>query len=307
MGKLMEVFTRFGFPEQLITDNASYFTAKVFVDSCAALGIKHRKTTTYHAQSNPTERVNRNVKHMLVAFAEEHRDWDAHISELGFALRTTVNRSTGYAPASLNLGRELLNPMDRILTDRSGAPVVSSAPAEYATKLRARLTEALLNARHNLSTARAQQKAQYDRSHRDVRYEVGDLVLRRNHVLSDASKQFAASLAKKVGRAIPSSRKGFLPCVQARGHEGETDRWARTCVRPQALLSARKRVGGECAPPPTASSAPKRGPTNEPGRALRLAQQAETLTVLARVHALLNVFCARACEYFAHKAVFMCT
>lgn len=197
MGKLMEVFTRFGFPEQLITDNASYFTAKVFVDSCAALGIKHRKTTTYHAQSNPTERVNRNVKHMLVAFAEEHRDWDAHISELGFALRTTVNRSTGYAPVSLNLGRELLNPMERILTDRSGAPVVSSAPAEYATKLRARLTEALLNARHNLSTARAQQKAQYDRSHREVRYEVGDFVLRRNHVLSDASKHFAASLAKK--------------------------------------------------------------------------------------------------------------
>lgn len=195
--KLMEVFTRFGFPEQLITDNASYFTAKVFVDSCAALGIKHKKTTTYHAQSNPTERVNRNIKHMLVAFSERHKDWDTYLSEIGFALRTTVNRSTGYAPSSLNLGRELPNPMERVLSDRRGVPVAESARAEYAIQLRGKMAEALRKARRNLGTARAQQKAQYDRSHRNVHYEVGDLVLRRQHVLSDASKQFAASLAPK--------------------------------------------------------------------------------------------------------------
>lgn len=197
MEKLMEVFTRFGFPEQLITDNASYFTAKSFVDSCAALGIKHRKTTTYHAQSNPTERVNRNVKHMLVAYSARHKDWDAYLPELGFAVRTTVNRSTGYTSTFLNLGRELPSPMDRILTGRSGAAVAPSARAEYAAELRSKMTEALRKARRNLKTARAQQKAQYDRSHRDIHYEVGDLVLRRNHVLSDASKKFSASLAPK--------------------------------------------------------------------------------------------------------------
>lgn len=195
--KLMEVFTRFGFPEQLITDNASYFTAKVFVDTCAALGIKHKKTTTYHAQSNPTERVNRNIKHMLVAFSERHKDWDTYLPEIGFALRSTVNRSTGYAPSSLNLGRELPNPMETVLADRSGVPGATSARAEYATQLREKLAEALHKARHNLSTARAQQKAQYDRTRRNVHYEVGDLVMRRHHVLSNASKQFAASLAPK--------------------------------------------------------------------------------------------------------------
>nr|XP_050033642.1 uncharacterized protein LOC126530394 [Dermacentor andersoni] len=198
MGKLIEVFTRFGYPEQLITDNASYFTAKLFVDSCAALGIKHRRTTTYHAQANPTERVNRNIKHMLVAFAGTHNEWDACLSEIGFASRSTVNRSTGYTPATLNLGRELLNPVELTLQERSSTElVVSSARADYATGLRAKVTEALRKARRNLSTARAEQKAQYDRSHREVHYKVGDLVLRRNHVLSDASKKFSASLAPK--------------------------------------------------------------------------------------------------------------
>lgn len=56
---------------------------------------------------------------------------------------------------------------------------------------------AFCKARQNLSKARASQKVQYDRSRRAVHYAVGDLVLRRNHVLSDASKGFAASLAPK--------------------------------------------------------------------------------------------------------------
>ncbi|KAM7290575.1 uncharacterized protein ISCGN_027194 [Ixodes scapularis] len=60
LDKLMEVFSRFRYPQALISDNASVFTLKVFVDICAALGIKHNRTTTYHPQSNVTERVNRN-------------------------------------------------------------------------------------------------------------------------------------------------------------------------------------------------------------------------------------------------------
>lgn len=195
--KLSEVFTRFGYPAELITDNASYFTAKVFVDACAALGIKHRKTTTYHPQANPTERLNRNVKHMLAAFAEQHRDWDAYLPELSFALRTTVNRSTGFTPAFLTFGRELPNPMDRVLRAGGGAAAASSAPSEYAAQLRSRMEQAISLARRNLDKARAGQKAQYDKAHREVRYQAGDLVLRRNHVLSDATKGISASLSAK--------------------------------------------------------------------------------------------------------------
>nr|XP_050052429.1 uncharacterized protein LOC126548327 [Dermacentor andersoni] len=132
--KLLEVFTRFGFPAELITDNASYFTAKVFVDVCAAFGIKHRKTTTYHPQANPTERMNRNVKPLLAAFARQHRDWDACLREIGFSLRTSVNRSTGYTPAFLNFGRELPNPMDRVLRTGSGASAVASGLSDYAVQ-----------------------------------------------------------------------------------------------------------------------------------------------------------------------------
>ncbi|XP_072144307.1 uncharacterized protein [Dermacentor andersoni] len=99
--KLLEVFISFGFPAELITDNASYFMAKVFVDVWAAFGTKHRKTTTDHHQANPTERMNRFVKPLLAAFARQQRDWYACLCEIGFSLRTSVNCSAGYTPTLL--------------------------------------------------------------------------------------------------------------------------------------------------------------------------------------------------------------
>lgn len=58
---MTEAFTCFGFLAELIMYNASYFTAKVVVDACAAFSIKHHKTAIYHLQANPTERLNSSV------------------------------------------------------------------------------------------------------------------------------------------------------------------------------------------------------------------------------------------------------
>ena len=109
---LLETFARFGFAASLITDNASYFVSKVFVDACKALGIQHKRISPYHPQANITERVNRNLKMMLVAHTERHKDWDAKLAEMAFATHTTTNRSTGFTPAQLNFGEELAFPLD---------------------------------------------------------------------------------------------------------------------------------------------------------------------------------------------------
>ena len=45
----------------------------------------------YHAQANPTERVNRLLKTMIVAFVrDDHKDWDLHLHEFRFAYNTTL-------------------------------------------------------------------------------------------------------------------------------------------------------------------------------------------------------------------------
>lgn len=197
LDKLMEVFTRFGFPERLITDNASYFTARIFRETCSSLRIEHRPTSPYHPQSNLTERFNRSVKTMLRAFAASQKDWADHLNELAFAIRTAESRSTGFSPAFLTFGRHLANPLT-IVTQRQEADE-SAHPdhSSYASQLCARLHLAFDKARKSLGVARAQQKAQYDKSHRNVCYQAGDFVLKRNHALSDASKGFSAALAPK--------------------------------------------------------------------------------------------------------------
>ncbi|XP_075741100.1 uncharacterized protein LOC142789101 [Rhipicephalus microplus] len=180
-----------------MTDNASHFTVKVFVDACAAFSIKHHKTTTYHPQAVPTEWINRNLKPLLSAFAHQHRDRDSCLNEIGFSLRSMVNRSTGYTPAFSNFGRELPNPMDCVLRGGGAASTSEISPSGDAAELCSRMNAALALALTNLAKVRAGQKAQYNRSHRDVRYDFGDLFHRHNHVLSDAAKGISATLSAK--------------------------------------------------------------------------------------------------------------
>eukprot|EP00253_Pinus_taeda_P008016 PITA_08016 len=46
------IFTRFGYPHKLITDNAAAFREKEFVDMCDSMGIKLVHSTSYYPQGN---------------------------------------------------------------------------------------------------------------------------------------------------------------------------------------------------------------------------------------------------------------
>lgn len=134
---------------------------------------------------------------MLTAFAKSQRYWANHLNELAFAIRTAENRSTGFSPAFLTYGRELANPLTIVTQRQAGVENAPGDLSSYAAQLRARLARAFSRAKESLGATRAQQKAQYDKSHRDVCFQDGDLVLKRNHALSDASKGFSAALAPK--------------------------------------------------------------------------------------------------------------
>lgn len=138
--KLRDTFTRFGFCSQLISDNASYFTSKVFEDCSTTLGIQHKCTTPYHPQANIAERVNRNLKAMLVVYTERHKDWDNYIPEMAFATRTTENRTTGFTPSQINFGRELRFPLENSFSDDNRGP--NTSYARFAEQLRDKITDA---------------------------------------------------------------------------------------------------------------------------------------------------------------------
>lgn len=194
--KLRETFSRFGYPVVLLTDQATYYTSTVFENCCEILGIQHNCTSPYHPQANITERVNRNLRAMLILYTNEHRDWDSYIPEMAFATHTTENRTTGFTPARLNFGRELRVPMENTIELAPDARPRQSH-SRFAQRLRDNIRNTVTMARGNIELAQSRQRTQYNRGRRNVEFSVGDLVLRRTHPLSNASQGFSASLAKR--------------------------------------------------------------------------------------------------------------
>lgn len=60
---------------------------------------------------------------MVAQFAgKNQRNWDAEIEALQFAYNTAVHDATGYTPAYLNHGRELISPIDDRENDETAPP-----------------------------------------------------------------------------------------------------------------------------------------------------------------------------------------
>ena len=77
----------FGTPEIFVSDNAKKFISETLQKFLKESAIKHELTPVYHPQSNPVERVNRDLKTKITAY------------------------TTGKTPAFLVYGRESRQPM----------------------------------------------------------------------------------------------------------------------------------------------------------------------------------------------------
>ena len=61
------------------------------------------------------ERFNRTLIDAVPCFVDKSEDnWDEHLSHLAGAIRSSVNRSTGFTPNKLMLGREVNLPADLV-------------------------------------------------------------------------------------------------------------------------------------------------------------------------------------------------
>ena len=63
---LEEVFLRFGAPKLLISDNGKQYTSSQIKSLCEKYGVDRRFTFAYSPQANPTERVNKNYRVLVL-------------------------------------------------------------------------------------------------------------------------------------------------------------------------------------------------------------------------------------------------
>lgn len=192
--RMVDYCFRYGFMNHLRSDNGPQFASALWGEVCDILGIKARKIVTYRPQGNPTERTNKTLKTCIKAYTEKHRSWDKYLPALVFAIRTSVNETTGFTPAMLTYGRELRDPFT-VDPDMPAIDASPSAAAEFAERLKDKLDAVIDDTRTHMAAARERRMKYYNEGRLPSPFQVGDLVLRKTHTLSDAAKGITSSLA----------------------------------------------------------------------------------------------------------------
>ena len=99
---LHKVWSMFGIPTNVKTDNGPPFNSCEFESMCKFFGITHRHITPYWPRANgEVERFNRNLNKVMRNSAIMNTPWKKELNLFLGAYRATPHTSTGVAPASL--------------------------------------------------------------------------------------------------------------------------------------------------------------------------------------------------------------
>lgn len=166
---LKDIFSTYGIPRNIISDQGSAFTSKEFSNFCTRNNIHHIRNAVATPRANgQVERLNRSILNSLMATNLEEELWDEDIRKVQFALNNVPNKTTGKTPSELMFGYKPRGSSDVLLSDE-----VSCAK---------QILEDLMEERERISTRIVEQqkiqKQQFDRKRKRAReYKEGDIVL----------------------------------------------------------------------------------------------------------------------------------
>ena len=138
----------------------------------AAFDVRTTTTPVYNPKSNTVERFHRSMKRKLTALIHEFDDeWDEALPATLLAMRTSVNRTTGFTPFYLEHGREARLPVDMI----AGPPPIQPEHLDkYTDKIRNQFAKAFsVVAEHQNSYIIRQKELYRERQHK---INIDDLV-----------------------------------------------------------------------------------------------------------------------------------
>uniref|UniRef100_A0A8C6U8I0 Gypsy retrotransposon integrase-like protein 1 n=2 Tax=Neogobius melanostomus TaxID=47308 RepID=A0A8C6U8I0_9GOBI len=110
--ELGEIFSRFGAPVQLVSDNGPQLVSKEMSDFLQANGVQHIRSAPYHPATNGlAERFVQTLKHAL-KISQGQSTLHQRLHEFLLQYRTTPHSTTKVSPASLMFNRELRTNLD---------------------------------------------------------------------------------------------------------------------------------------------------------------------------------------------------
>ena len=101
---LKEVLRLHGIPESIVSDRDTKFISIFWKELHRLMGSKLLMSTAFHPQTDGAmEQANRSIAQVLkMVVANDQKDWSSKCPMVEFAINSSVNATTGYAPFELN-------------------------------------------------------------------------------------------------------------------------------------------------------------------------------------------------------------
>ena len=100
--KLDRIFSSYGIPLQLKSDNGAPFNSEMFTNYCKFMGIEHHTITPLHPRANGlVENFNRMVNKVIRTSTIERKCWKQELYKFLRNYRATPHVTTGKCPADL--------------------------------------------------------------------------------------------------------------------------------------------------------------------------------------------------------------
>ena len=185
LNAMLEIFSTYGIPKEILTDQGSVFCSKLTRSFCKLLKIDKVKTSPYHPQSNGSlERWHACLKSMLRKAEKNLKEWDCTLKYLLLAYRDSPHSVTGFSPFSLMFGREVRGPLELLRTSWvDGDNVEGCNVSEWMTEVKLKMLEMAELVSEREKTAKAKMKSYYDQGAKTKTFRVGEKVLVRRPAL----------------------------------------------------------------------------------------------------------------------------
>eukprot|EP00253_Pinus_taeda_P008408 PITA_08408 len=182
---------KFGVPNALVFDNASYFSGNAMFDFTIKRGFKLKYSANYYPQGNGlAESTNKNlIKIIKRTIEQNHKSWHKSLIFALWVDRITQKASIGSSPFKLVYGKEAILPTNLILPSLALVQFIEENPSSYLhlrhdqiLKLEEEREKAkIIHAKHQQII-----KSSFDSiSSGSKQFQVGDLVLKLDKAHED--------------------------------------------------------------------------------------------------------------------------
>ncbi|KAF4622194.1 hypothetical protein D9613_009369 [Agrocybe pediades] len=186
-----------GLPEEFISDRDKLFTSAFWKSLHKLAGVKLKMSTAFHPESDgASERTNKTVNQMIRFHVDRNqKGWVKALPLIRFNIMNSVNKSTGFSPFQIRLGRSprIIPPLVHGTTNDAA----EESPKEFLQ----RMEQISCEAQDNLLQAKIAQSLQANKSRStDFPFAVGDRVRLST---KNRRREYMATKSGRVAKFMP--------------------------------------------------------------------------------------------------------